>query len=175
MADKNIFYDIEDFKVFYLETFPSICIFAEKYVADHDIAQDIAQESFISIWNKKPRMDTMEEIRYYLYRIVKNRCLNHLKKMKLKQAYLLAIENDKNDQLFDSQIIEQETFLQLRKAIKLLGNQTQTVINLSLQGYGNIEISEYIGISINTVKTLKRRAFSKLSKVLREHFYSLLL
>ncbi len=172
MADHPIYNNLEEFKLFYLETFPSISIFAQRYVKDNAIAKDIAQEAFVSIWEKRPSINTLKEIRYYLYHITKNKCLNYLKKNKLQENYLLHEAAYSSDEFFESKIIEQEFFIELHKAIGSLGTQTQTIIQLALRGYGNMEISEHIGISTNTIKTLKKRAFNKLNEKLKKHFYT---
>lgn len=161
----------DDFKAFFHDFFPVITIFAKRYVIDEDIAQDIAQEAFIAAWKKKPDVKSDEDLRFYLYTVVKNKCLNYLKHQKTKKTYIESFNKDDEGHIFDATMIENEVFIQLSKAIKSLAPKTQEILNLSLQGHGNNEIAENLNISVNTIKTLKRRAFKKLNQQLKDHFY----
>ena len=46
---------------------------------------------------------------------------------------------------------------------------------MCLEGKQNKEIAEILGISVNSVKTLKYNALSTLKEVLKDHFYILLI
>ncbi len=45
----------EAFKKFFEGFFPSVCIFARKYLRDSDLAEDAAQEAFIEFWRRSIR------------------------------------------------------------------------------------------------------------------------
>ncbi len=172
-ADANtyLFDEIDSLKEFYLEFFPVISVFAQRYVKDEDVAKDIAQEAFISLWEKKPDVESIENMRFYLYTVTRNKCLNHINHQKVRQNHSDFVLQDNDDHYFDTHMVEQEVFIQLKQAIDQLAPQTQKIISMSLEGMGNIEISEQMGISVNTIKTLKSRAFKKLKSELKEHFY----
>ena len=60
------------------------------------------------------------------------------------------------------------------EAIDTLPAQSGRIIKLSLEGKQNKEISENLGISVNTVKSLKYKAMDTLREVLKDYFYLLL-
>ncbi|HEV7378695.1 MAG TPA: sigma-70 family RNA polymerase sigma factor, partial [Dyadobacter sp.] len=52
------------------------------YVNDRDWAQDIAQETFITVWQQLPKFRNESSITTWLYRIAANHCLRQLEKTK---------------------------------------------------------------------------------------------
>lgn len=67
--------DIEaSFKLYY----SPLCKYANSFVFDKDVCEDIVQEVFLKVWDKSP--DINNSISSYLYRAVKNSCINQLKK-----------------------------------------------------------------------------------------------
>ena len=70
---------------------------------------------------------------------------------------------------------EEDVIRKLRAAIALLPDQRKTILQLSLEGFSVQEIALQLGISINTVKTQKKRAYSFLKENLKQYFSLLLL
>jgi len=67
------------FQLFYRAEFCNIVYFINKYIYDSDSAKDIAQESFISLWNYREKLDDQKSIRALIYTIAKNKALNYLR------------------------------------------------------------------------------------------------
>lgn len=67
------------FQLFYRAEFCNIVYFINKYIYDNDSAKDIAQESFISLWNYREKLDDQKNIRALIYTIAKNKALNYLR------------------------------------------------------------------------------------------------
>ncbi len=63
-------------------------------------------------------------------------------------------------------LIEEETYRLLDAAIQQLPSRTREVILLAPQGRNNPEIAEILGVSINTIKTLKKNAYVDLRQML---------
>lgn len=61
------------FKAYY----EPLCKYANSFIFDRDLCEDLVQEVFLKIWDKSP--DINSSISSYLYRAVKNSCLNQLK------------------------------------------------------------------------------------------------
>ena len=47
--------DIKAFKQFFESFYPSVCVFAQKYLKDTALAEDLAQEAFIEFWKIKEK------------------------------------------------------------------------------------------------------------------------
>ncbi|MCU0319193.1 MAG: RNA polymerase sigma factor [Flavobacteriales bacterium] len=54
--------------------------FVRRMVNDHDAAQDVLQDSFVKIWHSLPDFRGGSALYSWMYRIVHNQCLDHLRK-----------------------------------------------------------------------------------------------
>lgn len=166
--------DTRAFEELFNQLYPSMCVVAREYVKDDGIAEDIAQEAFIKLWNAKDQYDNINSLKSFLYVMVKNLSLNHLKRDKLGNKYTDSLH--KEDFLhFNNTVIEEETYRILQQAIEALPKQSSKVMMLSLKGLQNQEIAERLDVSVNTVKTLKYNALKTLKTSLKDYYFLLLL
>lgn len=169
LNNDNYFRDIFD------KYYPVMCIFANKLVNSHELAKDLVQDVFIKILNVDVEFEDEKALQAYLYVSTKNTCFSQLKKTKkinnieIDQVTILSEKTVLNE------IIQQETYRLLEEAIKELGEQSQKIIKFTLSGYTNKEAAEELNISINTVKTLKLRAYRNLREKLGYQFVTILL
>lgn len=162
------------FKTFFTDNFPSLVLFAGKYVENVDLATDIAQECFIRLWCSDISFVSLEKIKGFLYTTARNMALNQLKHKGVENFYIQYSKKE-SEAFFRDQIIEEETYQLLYQAIRQLSSQTQKIILLSLQGLSNAEIADKLHISVNSVRKLKYNAYRKLRILLRDHFYLMIL
>ena len=160
----------EIFRKFYR----SMCSCATHFLKDHDAAEDIVQEVFVSLWTKKSVFRTMSDLKTFLYVSVKNRCLNYIRDRKQQVDYDALSESEQEEE-FKDWLIDEETYRMIDEAIGRLAPQSAKIMRLSLEGKQNQEIAELLDVSVNTVKTLKYNALDKLKEMLKDYFYVLLL
>nr|WP_320120419.1 RNA polymerase sigma-70 factor [uncultured Marinifilum sp.] len=166
--------DAKAFEELFNQLYPSMCVLAREYVKDDGVAEDIAQESFIKLWNSREKYDSISSLKSFLYVMVKNMSLNHLRRDKLGNQYTDSLI--KEDFLnFNNHIVEEETYRILQQAIEKLPKQSAKVMMLSLQGLQNQEIADRLEVSVNTVKTLKYNSLKTLRTKLKDYFFLLLL
>jgi len=143
---------------------------AERFVKSSAIAQDLAQDVIIKYWVNQNR-ENITSVNDYLFIMIKNASLNYLrgKKRETQRYFNINSESaDKDDELFNI-LVEEEYNQLLISVIDQLPKQNARVIRYALSGYNNKEISILLGISINTVKSMKYSAIRKL----KEYFDSL--
>ena len=163
--------EMKAFKQFFESFYAPLCLFAQKYVDDEEAALDIVQDAFVYFWEKKKCIISVNSAKSYLYKTVKNKSLNYLRSCKKeKDAHLEYLESEL---YFRDNIIEEEAYQVIYNEIKILPPQSQRVIELSLDGLKNNEIAEKLDISVNTVKTLKLRAFKTLRVKLKDQIFAL--
>ena len=172
MIDKKGNRNLNAFRSLYQDFFPVLCLFANRYLHDVQVSEDIVQDAFFYCWTKKVDMSSIPRVKNYLYKHVRNRSLNYLRDSRLiiKDDFDLRSKND----FYRDLVIEHETYQLVHKAIKSLSPQSQRVIELTLNGLKNNEIAKRLGVTINTVKTTKRRAFHALRHELKENVFALL-
>lgn len=137
------------------------CYFAYQLLKDEKVAEDIVQDAFVAFWrNRQLISENPVAIKNYFYSSIRNACYNihrHAKvQARFQQIYQPEISED--PKLLES-IIRAEIMDSIYDAIKLLPPSCCKIFRLGyLEGLSNPQIAEELGISINTVKTQKRRA-----------------
>ena len=159
------------FKFFFESYYTSFCLFANKYLKDPAVSQDIVQDAFLYLWNKSDDFNSENSAKSYLYKYIKDRSLNYLRDRELRRK--IELEKMKSEIFLRDNLIEEETYSIIFDAIRVLPPQAQRVIELSLDGLKNQEIAEELSISINTVKTIKLRAYASLRLELKENIFIL--
>jgi RNA polymerase sigma-70 factor (family 1) len=162
--------DIKAYRALFIKLYPVMCLFSKKIIQSYDDAEDIVQEVFIELWNQRQRFESIEQIKAFLYLSVKNRCLNFLKHLKVKEKFVgttLAADG----QFFEEHILESEVIQNIYNAVNDLPEQRKQIIILSMQGLKNNEIAEDMQVSVNTVKLQKKIAYKQLREKLKPSLY----
>lgn len=146
-----------------------LCYFASSLLPEGRDTEDVVQEAFIKVWQKKEHFPNPDAIKAFLYITVKNACLNIYKHDKIIRKYgdlLQQEEADENNAMH--RIIETEVLENIHQALEKLPAGCRNILHLSyFQELKNKEIAEQLHISINTVKTQKKRGLSLLRTILK--------
>lgn len=165
--------DIRAFEQLFMSLYPGMCSIADHYLNDEVQSKDIAQEAFIKLWGKREEFKDIISVKSYLYTTVRNLSLNFIRDNR-KSAEMPGVLPERAEAEFKSVIIEEEAIHSLYAAIDRLPAQTSRVIRMSLKGIKNQEIASELGISVNSVKTLKYNAVNTLRKELQGTVWLLL-
>lgn len=144
--------------------------FIMAYVKDIEIAEDIAQDSFMYMIINKVEYDFKYSFKTYLYTIAKSRALNYLKKSKRTINIEDVINNNVNLEVnIENEFIIKENYDALIKTIKKLKKKYQIVIYLYyFQGFKYQEICKILNQSMSKTKMAIHRAKKLLKKYLKE-------
>ena len=149
------------FKQFFEGHFHAMVRYAYRFLPDIQEAEDVVQDAFIRLYHTCEDLDDTERARTFLYTIIRNLCISHLRHQSIKERYeqeSLEEASPMMEEEIHSEIIYQETLRLLYVAVNRLPKQSRKIILLGLEGKTNQEIAEELGISVNTVKTLKKNA-----------------
>lgn len=127
------------------------------YVNDHDWAKDIAQETFIKVWQQLPKFRGESSISTWIFRIASNHCLRQIEKQ--NRTLKTELPNEIEDILlpnFENKI----EFLY--KCISELTETDRIIILLELENIKQIEIADILGISETNVRVKIHRIKEKL-------------
>ena len=156
------------FKKLFDSFFRSSCAFVKRYIPDHEGVEDVVQETFINLWEKRGIYTDMVYFKAYLYKSLYNNALFYLRQHKVSEDVDPGIEDDTESAL--NAIIEEEVHREIIAAIDKLPPERRRVVELSMVGYSQEEIAEKLNISVNTVKTQKRKAYAFLREELQHLF-----
>lgn len=152
-----------------------LVLFAMRRVGQQEVAEDIVQEVFITVWESKKRYNSYHGFKAYLYDLVQNRCLNYLKHKRVENKYLSLAVREAEEDRDAYNLMQEEVYRELYIAIRELPDKCRSVFELHLAGKKNEEIAEALGISVLTVKSHKQNALHYLKKHMRNLFLLYLL
>lgn len=147
-------------KDFFTENFPLYLQFALKYIADEEVCKDIVQEAFINYWKQENNFKDEVSSKAYLYKSIRNGCLNQLRHRDIRRKYFESLPEDwESEDYFMENVLKEEVADIVLKEINKLSDTSRKILLRSLDGYSNEEIAEELGVSVNTVKTHKARSY----------------
>ena len=166
----------KEFELFFRENFPSVYAFMKRYTKDNELAADLAQETFIRVYERRGEIVSVDYGKAFLYTVARHLYWNHCKHQWAEENYFAQLdESNVDDYDFLQEVTRQETMRMLYVAIDQLPPQTRNVILLNLEGKTNPEVAEELGISVNTVKCLKKSAYETLRGTLSQNYFVILM
>lgn len=134
-----------------------LVLFAASYVNEREMAKDLVQDVFFSLIENQQQFESIDNLKFYLYSSVRNKCLKYLRHESVKNRYEnYILQKDKEEQHYEEHLLEEEVFHLLNRAIEELPEQCRKVFILSLQGKSNAEIAGILNIGLETVKSHKK-------------------
>ena len=155
--------------------FPRLNDFARNVIRDDVLSQDIVQEIFVKVWEKRAEIESIN-LEAFLFRLVRNRCIDYIKHLKVVNNRMQEIQlSSKYEELYRIDfvgnepyvLIEQELKLKIENTIQHLPERCREVFILSrMKGLKNKEIAEMLNINIKNVE----RHLSRAMQSFRENF-----
>lgn len=155
-----------------------LLFFAREFIYSKEIAKELIQDTFLKVWKIRETLTPDTDISALLFTIIRNKCLNHLKHLTIKQKYLNKAQQEnkqflnKNaleNQLFDA-LVYDELCKIVFKAIEDLTPRCREIFKLSREeGLSYKEIANKLGISINTVENQMVRSLKKIRQCLNTY------
>lgn len=166
-----------EFENFFRENFQAASLVAFRYLADRSLVEDIVQEAFVVLWERRLQIySNKEDLRRYLFVTVRNKTISHLRSIKAKhlglETYLSEADPTDHEKLYD----DEELAIRILKATKKLPERCREIFMLAyMENLTYNHIAERLSISKNTVKTQMVIAYRVLREELKELYLSFLL
>ena len=129
------------------------------YMNDSDIAKDIAQETFIKVWQHLPKFRNESSIGTWIFRIAVNNCLGQIRKDKKMPKSELP-----NEILEETAINNEPQVAFLYQCISELPEIERIIISLELEDLKQKEIAAIVGLSESNVRVKIHRIKEKLTQ-----------
>ena len=151
--------------------FKNLHAYACTILKDGSDAEEMVQQVFYKIWEKKINLDIHTSIKAYLYRSVHNECMNHIKHQKVKTVHQQhAMRQDKQEVDPAQQLTGNELEKKIIDALNELPEQCRTVFQMSrFESLKYQEIAFQLGISVKTVEAQMGKALKRLRVSLVEY------
>ena len=160
-------------KSLYEHYYAALCTYVNRILKGSESTEDLVQEVFIAIWESDKKYNSYHGFRAFLYDAVKNRCLNYLKHEEVERRHAEILLQEQNEEDEDYRLMREELYRELHRTVDELPKRCRQVFELHLQGKKNEEIAQMLELSVETVKTQKKKAMHFLREWLGELFYIL--
>lgn len=164
--DENLFR--QNYDAYY----KALVVFAMKFIVSQELAEDIVQDVFFSVWEHRVEMRNKSTFRSYLFAGVRNRCIDSLRRGRVESSYIRdvteanrGLDNQTLEEI-EEDIFTEEVFIKLFESIDKLSPRQREMLKLNMEGKKLTEIAEMLSVSYDTVKTQKKRAIEALRKAL---------
>jgi RNA polymerase sigma-70 factor (family 1) len=120
---------------------------------DHHTAEELTQEVFIRLWQKRKQYDEIQQKDQYIFRMAHNACMNWFQKVALDARLAQEVRNrlQTANNNTDDHMAYQEAKALLERALDTLSPQRRKVFELSRrEGLRIQEIADQLGISFHT-------------------------
>lgn len=150
--------------------------FARDIVRDTDTAEDLVQEVFVKIWERKESIYITTSLKAYLYMAVKNHCLN---KLRVEQKHAFMDESLADDLRFSSNSTDEESNTikleqHIKSALDKLPPRCALIFKLSRFEHKTYkEIAEVLELSVKTVENQMGKALQMMRTNL-SHYLTLI-
>ena len=160
------------FKKFY----KALCAQAVAYVNDLDIAQSQVQECFIRLWHKRNSADSIENLASYLSLMVRNQCIDYLRKSKSIEKLHSKVEYQEFEDSTNETVIYREFEEKLVITLASIPERSRQAFEYSrFESKSYTEIAEKMDISPKAVEALISRALKILRAELKDYLPIVLL
>ncbi len=156
------------FKTFFNLHYKACLAYMTTLTQDAAAAEDITQQSFIVLWEKRATLHDAKAAKQYLYLTARNLFIDRYRHLKSRQNVYAQLKHE----ALRNRIEEDRDLLELRieklkAAVNQLPPRCQEILYLNKQeGLKYAEIATHLNISVKTVEAQMRIAFNKI----REEF-----
>jgi RNA polymerase sigma-70 factor, ECF subfamily len=160
--------NVREFEVLFENYYSKLCDFVIGFVRSSDVAEDIVQDLFLKVWERRYGWYPNGSIRSYLFKCARNAAIDYLRNQKLKRTYMCEISIDIADNSSprpDNQLEIKDINNRLQQLVNEMSERQRTIFVLNrIYKLTYREIADIHGISIKTVETHMARAL----KIIRE-------
>jgi RNA polymerase sigma-70 factor (family 1) len=167
--------DLKAYKELYLLMFDSLFRFSCSFVKSRQVAQELVSDVFIKLWQIRGQLNTINNLKTYLFGITKNFSLNYLARSS-RDVYIQLenIELDETEMVSaiefkspEDLYISKETIKNILQAIRDLPPQCQIIFSLvKMEGLKYKDVSQLLNISVFTVRNQVAIAIKKIEDAL---------
>ena len=166
----------EAFDFIFRKYFRALCVQANGYVKDLDLAQSLVQDCFIKLWERRSQVTEIENLSSYLSFMVRNKCLDHLRKEKRTTELVDGAPEEIDDHNSETQLLSREFEEKLVEALALLPDRCRIAFEYSrFEGLTYTEIASKMNITNKAVEALMSRSLKILRSELKDYLPIVLL
>lgn len=170
--------DQKAFEMIFKTLYQPLCQYAYSFLNDRNEAEEVVQNTFIKMWEKRTELSVQRSLKAYLYTMVRNGSLNRLKHERVKKihaAQQLAVVEIARE-LVDEKVQAHDLESKIFEAMQALPEQCRLVFQLSrFEELKYQEIADQLQISVKTVENQMGKALKLMREQLKDYLPIVLL
>jgi len=169
--------DRRSFESIFHQLYAPLCRHAWSFLREQEEAEELVQQAFVILWEKRSSIVIETSLEAYLYRAVRNAAMNKLKHLKVvKKHQNFAARYADTTQAPVEDLLSLELEQKIANALAALPEQCGLVFRMSrMEGLKYQEIADKLGISIKTVENHMGKALRLMREELADYLPILLL
>lgn len=169
--------DRNSFRNIFNQYFQPLCHLSIQYLEDENEAKGVVQDAFVKLWEIRHELNSDSNLRNFLFTLVKNNCLNILKRRQILLKHHEKIRWMEMNYQYESLARMGDNYLEYNElkekidlAIRNLPEHCRVVFEMSrFEELKNREISEKLGVTQKTVEAHLTKALKILRNELKDY------
>ena len=168
--------DLRTFEMVFRDYYEPLVRYGNTFLKDSDESEDIVQQVFVSVWEKREELEVHTSIRALLYKAVHNACLNRIKHHKVRAVHAVEVKATHSDIDASNQLEAAELDGKIHQAIDRLPEQCAKIFKMSrFEQLKYQEIADQLGLSIKTIENQMGKALKMIRESLKDYLFLLVL
>lgn len=167
----------QEFEQVFKSHFKALHAYACTILKEEAMAEEIVQQVFFKLWEKKDQLEIIQSLKAYLYRSVYNECLNYLKHQKVKQTHKshTIYTTQEGAENVAGKLQAKELERKIAEALNQLPEQCRTIFQMSrFEELKYREIADRLNLSVKTIENQMGKALKIMRMQLIEYLPSLI-
>ncbi len=141
------------FEKLFRNYYAPLCYYASKILQNDGAAEEIVQDFFVRLWEKRADIEIETSLKNYFFRSVKNLCLNQIKHENVKIQHVKSVISEAESTEYSDHFQEVNLQKDIEEGIAALPEKRREIFRLSREeGLKYREIADKLNISIKTVE-----------------------
>ena len=164
--------DIRAYETLFRRYFEPLCLYGNKIAGNMDVAEEMVQELFYTIWKDRASLRIVLSVKSYLYGAVRNQSLQYLEHLQVRQRYHQHVAGELTESaLHDSpqEILEYKELEQrLEFALERLPRRQRDIFRMNrFEGKKYEQIAHELSLSVKTIEAEMSKTLQALRKSFR--------
>lgn len=159
----------EDYEWIFRQYYQNLCNYANSWLKDMDAAEEVVQNTFVKLWEKRDAMTIDSSVKSYLYKAVYNASINEIRHRKVREEYMhMQKDGQVTEQITKGSVRELEQ--RIEKALGTLPEQCRLIFRMSrFEELKYREIATVLNISVKTVENQMGKALRLMRENLADY------
>ena len=165
--------DIKTFEMVFRQYYTPLCLYAFSITTRRDIAEEVVQDVFYTIWRERHNIQILQSIKNYLYGAVKNQSLRYQERLVVQEKhreYVLSHSIGQDESSPQDQLEYKELEDIIRRTLEKLPERRRQIFRMHrMEDKKYKEIADSLSLSVKTVEAEMTKAYRTLRQEIEKY------